>query len=405
MNKIPHSPPCVDVRRCDVIRRTKGAATRTRGILRRFRLVNDLLFFSRAVDDLALWVNVPTPTCACYSVVCISSPPLSFPPLSFVHSSLFTPFPSRDPSTPRLPLSPLLSTPLCHTRDPFDGQSTGSCLDRDSIILQVTHLILSFPTTFTMVPAASLPRPLHRVSRASKSAILSTFRPIQQHHYTFYDLQYLFLFVIFSFCYWIMDKPVWFKLPIALTSIALLIPRRTRQFMLPFFAIAAWLLLFYCCRFIPSEWRPHIFTSVLPTLENILYGGSISEMLASTTSPFKDILAWLPYGIGHYVMPIVTAILIIFFAPPGTLPLFARTLGYMNVAGVLTQILFPCAPPCKFFFFLSAFFFWVHLPPLQNRTRESSCIASSFWLLAFGFWLFWHKEKQLLAMCRWVCQV
>jgi len=198
-----------------------------------------------------------------------------------------------------------------------------------------------------MVPAASLPRPLHRVNRAVKSAITSTFRPLQQHHYTLYDLQYVFLFVLFSFCYWIMDKPVWLKLPVALTSIALLIPRRTRQFMLPFLAVAAWLLLFYCCRFIPSEWRPHIFTSVLPALENILYGGSISEMLASTTSPLKDILAWIPYGVLHYVMPIITAILIVLFAPPGTLPVFARTFGYMNIAGVLTQILFPCAPPCK----------------------------------------------------------
>ncbi|KAF9966921.1 Aureobasidin resistance protein Aur1, partial [Mortierella alpina] len=115
--------------------------------------------------------------------------------------------------------------------------------------------------------------------------------------------------------------------------------------MLPFLAIAAWLILFYCCRFIPAEWRPHIFTSVLPALENILYGGSISEMLAKSTSPFKDVLAWIPYGVLHYVLPIVTAILIVCFGQPGTLPVFARTFGYLNVAGVLTQILFPCAPP------------------------------------------------------------
>ncbi|KAG0352118.1 Aureobasidin resistance protein Aur1, partial [Gamsiella multidivaricata] len=196
-----------------------------------------------------------------------------------------------------------------------------------------------------MVLAAPIPRPFHRLHRALRAALVSTFRPLQQYQYSLYDLQYVFLFVLFSFCYWIMDKPVWFKLPIALTTIALLIPRRTRLFMLPFFAVAAWLILFYCCRFIPSEWRPHIFTSVLPALENILYGGSISEMLASTTTPTKDILAWLPYGVLHYVLPIVTAILIVVFGPPGTLPVYARTFGYMNVAGVLTQILFPCAPP------------------------------------------------------------
>ncbi|KAF9180370.1 Aureobasidin resistance protein Aur1 [Haplosporangium sp. Z 767] len=191
----------------------------------------------------------------------------------------------------------------------------------------------------------SLPRGLNRVQQRLKFAVKSTIRPLQQHHYTLYDLQYLFLFVLFTFCYWIMEKPVWFKLPIALTAVGLLIPRRTRQFMLPFLAVAAWLLLFYCCRFIPSEWRPHIFTSVLPALENILYGGSISELLARSTSPFKDILAWIPYGVLHYVLPIVTAILIVLFGPPGTLPVFARTFGYMNVAGVLTQIFFPCAPP------------------------------------------------------------
>ncbi|KAF9934080.1 Aureobasidin resistance protein Aur1 [Mortierella alpina] len=187
--------------------------------------------------------------------------------------------------------------------------------------------------------------PIGRVRRALTLAVVSTLKPLQQHHYTLFDLQYLFLFVLFSFCYGIMDKPVWFKLPIALTSVGLLIPRRTRQFMLPFLAIAAWLILFYCCRFIPAEWRPHIFTSVLPALENILYGGSISEMLAKSTSPFKDILAWIPYGVLHYVLPIVTAILIVCFGQPGTLPVFARTFGYLNVAGVLTQILFPCAPP------------------------------------------------------------
>src|SRR5690606_30952208 len=125
-------------------------------------------------------------------------------------------------------------------------------------------------------------------------------------------------------------------------------------FMLPFLVIAAWLLLFYCCRFIPSEWRPHIFTSVLPTLENILYGGSISEMLASSTTATKDILAWIPYGVLHYVLPIITAILIQIFGPPGTLRVYARTFGYMNVAGVLTQIFFPCAPPCKFLFLVES---------------------------------------------------
>ncbi|KAF9129892.1 Aureobasidin resistance protein Aur1 [Mortierella sp. 14UC] len=184
-----------------------------------------------------------------------------------------------------------------------------------------------------------------RVTKATKAFVVSTIRPLQKHRYTLYDLQYVFLFALFSFCYYIMDKPVWFKLPIALGAIGLLVPKKTRQFMLPFLAIAAWLILFYCCRFIPSEWRPHIFTSVLPALENILYGGNISELLAQTTSPLKDLLAWMPYGVLHFALPFITAALIVYFGPPGTLPVFARTFGYMNLAGVLTQIFFPCAPP------------------------------------------------------------
>ncbi|KAG0260348.1 Aureobasidin resistance protein Aur1 [Mortierella polycephala] len=184
-----------------------------------------------------------------------------------------------------------------------------------------------------------------KVHQAAKAAVVSTIRPLRNHHYTFYDLQYLFLFVLFSFCYYIMDKPVWFKLPIALGAVGLLIPKKTRAFMLPFLSIAAWLILFYCCRFIPAEWRPHIFTSVLPALENILYGGNISELLAVSTTPLKDLLAWMPYGVLHFALPFITSALIVYFGPPGTLPVFARTFGYMNLAGVLTQILFPCAPP------------------------------------------------------------
>lgn len=198
-----------------------------------------------------------------------------------------------------------------------------------------------------------------KIHKATKAAVVSTIRPLRQHRYTLFDLQYVFLFVLFSFCYYIMDKPIWLKLPIALFATGLLIPKRTRQFMLPFLAIAAWLILFYCCRFIPAEWRPHIFTSVLPALENILYGGNISELLATTPSAVKDLLAWMPYGVLHFVLPFVTAALIVFFGPPGTLPVFARTFGYMNLAGVLTQLFFPCAPPCKYIFlsFLSNFFF------------------------------------------------
>ncbi|KAI8603792.1 hypothetical protein EDD21DRAFT_368077 [Dissophora ornata] len=184
-------------------------------------------------------------------------------------------------------------------------------------------------------------RPLLAIRTSLATALLC----LQQRTYSVYDIQYAFLLILFTFCYCVMDKPVWLKLPIALIAVALLVPKQTRPFMMPFLAIAGWLILFYTCRFIPAEWRPHIYTSVLPALDNIIYGDNLSDLLASSTAPWKDLLAWLPYGIFHFVMPIVVAVLIALFAPPGTLPVFARTFGYMNVAGVMTQLLFPCAPP------------------------------------------------------------
>ncbi|KAF9288992.1 Aureobasidin resistance protein Aur1 [Mortierella alpina] len=184
-------------------------------------------------------------------------------------------------------------------------------------------------------------RPLVALRMALSSTTISSL----PRRYTLYDLQYLFLFAIFVFCYTLIERPLWIKLPLSVFLIAPLFPQRTRTFMLPFLTIAAWLGLFYACRFIPSRWRPHIFTSVLPTLDNILYGENLSGLLASSTSPWKDLLAWLPYGIFHFVMPVIVAMLIAIFAPGGTLPVFARTFGYMNIAGVITQLIFPCAPP------------------------------------------------------------
>ncbi|KAF9976516.1 Aureobasidin resistance protein Aur1 [Actinomortierella ambigua] len=185
----------------------------------------------------------------------------------------------------------------------------------------------------------------HHLFVAAKACCRQAMRDTRRHRWTLYDLQYLLCASILIFCFFIIEKPLWFRLPILLTSILLLIPRPTRAFLLPFSSIAAYLVLFYTCRFIPASWRPHIFTSVLPALENILYGGNVSELLAANTTPAKDILAWIPYGVGHFVLPFVTAFNVYWFAPKGTLPVYARTFGYMSIAGVMTQLVFPCAPP------------------------------------------------------------
>lgn len=119
----------------------------------------------------------------------------------------------------------------------------------------------------------------------------------------------------------------------------------TRQFFLPALPIFTWLLFFFNARFIPAEYRPHIWVKVLPALENIFYGANVSNIMSAHQNVVLDLLAWLPYGILHYGGPFFWAILMFLFAPPTTLAVFGRTFGYLNIIGVAIQLIFPCSPP------------------------------------------------------------
>ncbi|KAI9834247.1 MAG: hypothetical protein M1819_003085 [Sarea resinae] len=173
-----------------------------------------------------------------------------------------------------------------------------------------------------------------------------TLRSLRAHRWSYYDGQYLILMIfgIFSLCIIETPGPLFktFVATLLLTSLTLPI---TRQFFLPFLPIACWLILFYACRFIPGEWRPPIWVKVLPTLENIFYGANLSNILSAHKHVVLDVLAWLPYGIAHYGAPFVCSAIMFIFSAPGTVPVFARSLGYMNLIGVLIQLLFPCSPP------------------------------------------------------------
>lgn len=200
-----------------------------------------------------------------------------------------------------------------------------------------------------------------------------TLRSLRAHQWSYYDGQYIFLALVGVFALCVIQSPG----PLVKTSIAalltlsLLLPI-TRQFFMPFLPIAAWLVLFYACRlvvitispptdssesfsrskltlvsrFVPGDYRPHIWVRVLPALENIFYGANLSNILSAHKHVLLDVLAWLPYGIIHFGAPVVCSAIIFIFAPPGTLPAFAKNFGYMNVTGVIIQLLFPCSPPC-----------------------------------------------------------
>ncbi|KAG4304269.1 hypothetical protein PORY_002244 [Pneumocystis oryctolagi] len=157
--------------------------------------------------------------------------------------------------------------------------------------------------------------------------------------------EYFLFSAIYVFCLSILPYTGFIKLFIVLLMILLLAFPVTRSFFHPSLPIASWLILFYACRFIPLSIRPRIWVTVLPTLENIVYGSSLSSLLSKHTYFFLDILAWIPYGIIHFGAPFLTSIIIYLFSPPGTLPIFAKSFGYLNLIGVIIQLMFPCSPP------------------------------------------------------------
>lgn len=152
---------------------------------------------------------------------------------------------------------------------------------------------------------------------------------------------------ILSVVFWlvIMDVPHFVKVGIpVLYTIAILIPF-TSQFFVPASPVLLWLITYFSSRFIPAEWRPPISVSLLPALESVLYGANISDILTRFTHPVLDIIAWLPYGVIHFLFPFIVAGLLWLFRPRETLHLWAQVFGYMNVTGVWVQILLPCAAP------------------------------------------------------------
>ncbi|KAF3923268.1 hypothetical protein ABW21_db0201679 [Orbilia brochopaga] len=189
-------------------------------------------------------------------------------------------------------------------------------------------------------PASSLTRLQTSIDPAD------TLKALRAHQWSVYDAQYLLIAVVGLFCFSVIEVPgPLIKTLIATLLLSSLTIPLTRQFFLPLLPILTYLILFYSCRFIPAEWRPHIWVRVLPALENIVYGANLSNILSKHQNAFLDVLAWIPYGILHFTTPFITAAAMFIFGGPGTLPVYSRTFGYMNTLGVATQLLFPNAPP------------------------------------------------------------
>lgn len=167
--------------------------------------------------------------------------------------------------------------------------------------------------------------------------------------WSLFDLQYVLIATIMLIDFILIQSPTLIpRLLLAVLLIASFWIPYIKRFTVPALPIFTWLITFYACQFIPIDYRPtHIFVNLLPTLERILYGANLSEIISKHTHPVLDILAWIPYGIVHFSFPFILSVLLFIYGPPGSLKVFGKAFGYMNLAGVLTQLLFPNASPCK----------------------------------------------------------
>lgn len=158
-------------------------------------------------------------------------------------------------------------------------------------------------------------------------------------------VHYSFLSSVIFFVFCIFPASMLIKLPILLAFITCFLVPLTSQFFVHALPVFSWLALYFTCGKIPNTWKPPISVKILPAMETIMYGDNLSNVLASSTSNLLDILAWIPYGILHFSAPFVVAAIIFLFGPPTSLRSFGFAFGYVNLIGVMVQVLFPAAPP------------------------------------------------------------
>jgi hypothetical protein len=147
------------------------------------------------------------------------------------------------------------------------------------------------------------------------------------------------------------------------------------------YPVGIWLVLFSLCRYIPPSIRPLIHVELLPWLDNLLFNHIVgltlmslflsifgmlviskipywqvyilspfllfclNGLLKTTSSPVLDFGLFLPYGVLHYLSPFILTLYCLYREELHVAKSYLHGLGWMNVFGVITQVLLPCAPP------------------------------------------------------------
>ena len=176
--------------------------------------------------------------------------------------------------------------------------------------------------------------------------VRATLTQLKNHKWTIRDIfHYSFLLTVITFVFIIFPAPILPKIIVFTFFVSLFLVPLTSQFFVHGLPVLAWLAFFFTCGKIPVSWKPAISVKFLPAMETVLYGDNLSNVLATITNSALDILAWLPYGILHFVTPFIVAALVFLFGPPTSLRAFGFAFGYMNLLGVMGQLSFPAAPP------------------------------------------------------------
>ncbi|KAI9216723.1 hypothetical protein BC828DRAFT_340333, partial [Blastocladiella britannica] len=100
-------------------------------------------------------------------------------------------------------------------------------------------------------------------------------------------------------------------------------------------------------KFMTREWMPDVDTVSLPAADTALLGATAPALIdALGTWVAADVVAWLVYGVWHFVSAIVATVVLGHLAAALTLArCFLVAFGSINFAGVMSQYVAPTAPP------------------------------------------------------------
>lgn len=245
--------------------------------------------------------------------------------------------------------------PAMATRTPSGPSASVPRMIFSPFIRLLRMLNLPIPTNLPTSPSHLITPFVLALTAALQRLDLSrdprkTFQKIAQHKFTISNvIPLVFMVTSAAYSLYMMNTPAFppLKYLIVLAyTIASIIPF-TGQFVWPASPIFAWLVTFFSARYIPSTSRPKIHVNLLPALESVMYGANISDLQTRFTHPILDVIAWVPYGVLHFAIPFIVALLLWVFGPRGSVQYWGRAFGLMNLIGVVTQILLPCAAPCR----------------------------------------------------------